>query len=113
MPRPSDRARTAPMATSLLRSRLPKVPMAAAPRIMKASMPKIGGRPDERRAGGAREADVGQGVARECLAAQHQKVARGAGQDCDDAAGHEGMAHEFVVKHREHDGSLPRRCSPP
>ena len=53
---------------------------------------------DEPGAGRAGKADMGKRVAGEGLAAQHQEVADGAGDDADDRAGIEGVAHEFIVK---------------
>ena len=77
---------------------------------------------DQDGAGRAGETDMGERVAGEGLAAQHQEIADGAGQDRDDRRRGKGVAHEIVVKHgwnapvrargpaRRRDGDRPVRC---
>ena len=50
-------------------------------------------------AGGAREADMGQGVTGEALVAEHEEVADGTADQGDDGRSGEGGAHEVVLKH--------------
>ena len=63
---------------------------------------------DQHRAGRAGKADMGQRVAGEGLAAQHEEIADRARDDADDGRGDEGVAHELVV---EDAHGVPSSCS--
>ena len=59
--------------------------------------------------GGAGKADMGKRVAGEGLAPEHEEIADRAGNDADNGAGIEGVAHEFIVKDRGHAPRFPVR----
>ena len=61
--------------------------------------PQIGADADQHRAGRAGETDMGQRVAGESLAAQHQEITDQPRHDGGDASGREGVPHEIVFKH--------------